>query len=191
MDSRDAKELIAGAVPAGGGTWADMGAGQGAFTRALAERLGPAGTVYAVERDATAISVLRARAKAEKLRVVAVQADFTTADLELPGLGDTRLDGMLFANSLHYVRDTSAMLVRAAAMLQPRGRVVIVEYDQWEATRWVPYPLPPQRFHELAIGAGFSPPTVVATRPSVFGGRLYVAWTEPSKVDATRRSKNG
>ena len=53
MNVRDAVQLIAPAVPAGG-RWADLGAGRGTFTAALARLLGPGGTVYAIERDATA-----------------------------------------------------------------------------------------------------------------------------------------
>ena len=35
-----------------GGTWADIGAGEGAFTLALADLLGPGGRIVAVDRDA-------------------------------------------------------------------------------------------------------------------------------------------
>jgi len=53
--------------------------------------------------------------------------------------------------------------------------VVIVEYDRRRANRWVPYPIPAMRVAPLAIAAGLTAPTVVATRPSAFGGTLYVA----------------
>ena len=51
MDHRDHVRLLSAAVEAGG-TWADIGAGSGAFTLALAELLGPRGRIFAVDRDA-------------------------------------------------------------------------------------------------------------------------------------------
>src|SRR5262249_1447870 len=60
----------------------------------------------------------------------------------------------------------------------PGGRVVIVEYDQREATRWVPYPIPRRRLAELAAAAGLAAPSFTASRASAFGGELYVARLE-------------
>lgn len=53
--------LIRGGVPEPGGVWADLGAGTGNFTWALAELLGPAGAIYALDRDARAIAAQQAR----------------------------------------------------------------------------------------------------------------------------------
>jgi hypothetical protein len=53
-------------------------------------------------------------------------------------------DGMLLANSLHFVRDAAAVLARLAARVRPGGRVVLVEYDKRRASPWIPYPIPPR-----------------------------------------------
>jgi len=164
-------------VPAPGGTWADLGAGEGLFTRALAARLGPSGVVYAIDRDARALAVLRRHAEREALVVTTVAGDFT-ADVALPDVRAGELDGLLFANALHYVQDPAAVLARWMRWLTPGGRVVVVEYERRRANPWVPYPLPPERLHEAARAAGLSPPVVTATRPSAFGGDLYVAATD-------------
>jgi len=58
MDTRDAVALLAGAVPREAGTWADLGAGTGTFTRALVELLGATARIYAVDRDASAVATL-------------------------------------------------------------------------------------------------------------------------------------
>ena len=59
MDTRDAIALIAGAVPTHeSAVWADFGAGDGTFTRALLELLGSGARVYAVDRDATALAAI-------------------------------------------------------------------------------------------------------------------------------------
>ena len=62
MDRTEMLGLIRGGVDAPGGTWADLGAGTGNFTRVLGELLGPRGTIYAVDRDRKAIERQRAAA---------------------------------------------------------------------------------------------------------------------------------
>jgi ubiquinone/menaquinone biosynthesis C-methylase UbiE len=181
VNLRDAVSLIRDAVPrlGGGATWADLGAGDGTFTRALAELLGSTATIYAVDRDTRALAALKRFATKANARVVPVEADFAVLP-DLPGLGGQRLDGMLLANALHFVRDAEAVLERLVRLVRPRGRVVIVEYDRRAASRWVPYPIPAQRLPSLAAAAGLSTPVVVATRPSAFGGVLYAAAADRS-----------
>ena len=173
MNRSEAVELIAGAIPGPGGTWADLGAGDGTFTRALAELLGPEGRVYAVDHDVAAVAAVERWAAKTPAHVIAVTADFTRP-FDLPGLVEP-LDGMLLANVLHFVHEADIVLARLAERLRPGGRVVIIEYDRRATSRWVPYPIPSARLPELAVSAGLSPPILVATRPSAYGGDLYVA----------------
>ena len=104
-------------------------------------------------------------------------ADFTRP-LELPGLDGGELDGLLLANALHFMPDAGAVLGRLVTRLRPGGRVVLIEYDGRSANPWVPYPLPVAELPALAAAAGLSPPVVTQTRPSAFGGTLYVAVME-------------
>jgi ubiquinone/menaquinone biosynthesis C-methylase UbiE len=175
VNARDAVELLGSAIHTRGGTWADLGAGSGVFTRALVELLGPDSRVYAVDREA--------RVGASR-NVVPVNADFTRS-LELPSLGEAQLDGVLFANSLHFVRDAEAVLARLVAFVKRGGAVVLVEYDRRAASQWVPYPISPARLPALAEATGLSPFKVTGTRRSAFGGELYVAIAQRS--DATSR----
>jgi ubiquinone/menaquinone biosynthesis C-methylase UbiE len=173
MDTREATDLIRDAIPTRGGTWADLGAGDGTFTRALVNLVGPR-RIYAVDSDARAMAELMRWGTSEPTEVIPVVADFTRLS-DLPALNGGKLDGMLLANSLHYVSEPAKVLSRLIAWLRPRGRVVLIEYDRREADRWVPYPIPVNRWKELSRVAGLSAPIVTATRPSVFGGDLYVA----------------
>jgi SAM-dependent methyltransferase len=173
LNPSEAVDLIRGAVAQHAGTWADLGAGDGTFTRALAEVLERGSRVYAVDRDARALATLKRWASENEANVISVVADFTTP-FELPGL-EGALDGMLIANALHYVRDGGAVLARLAARLRVGGRLVLIEYDRRDANRWVPYPIPLARLPELTADAGFSAPEITATIPSAFGGDLYVA----------------
>jgi ubiquinone/menaquinone biosynthesis C-methylase UbiE len=174
MKTDDATALIAGAVPAQRGVWADVGAGDGTFTRALAARLGPAGRIYAIDRDASAVAALERWAATAPAQVIPVHADFTHP-LELPEHTAPGLDGMLLANVIHYVPEPGLVLSRLVRLVRPGGRVVIVEYDGRAANRWVPYPIPSTRLPALAGAAGLSTPVVTGTRRSAFGGMLYVA----------------
>src|SRR5262245_47738306 len=84
----EACALIERGVPTPGGTWADLGAGTGTFTLALAALIGPLGKVYAVERDRSALQTLQRVASSNEPRgasVEVVDADFT-GHLDLPPL---------------------------------------------------------------------------------------------------------
>lgn len=176
MDVNDAVALISDAVGVGSmGVWADLGAGTGTFTRALARILDAGSAIYAVDLDARSVAALQSLAASTPVRVVPVRADFTL-DLELPGLGAGPLDGVLLANSLHYVRDAVHVLTQVAHRVRVGGRVVVVEYDRRDPSRWVPYPIDAARWPRLAESAGLSGSTVTATLPSVFAGVLYAGF---------------
>lgn len=174
MKTSDATDLIRSAIPQTGGTWADLGAGGGTFTRALVELLGEQGRVYAVDNSAQAIAALTEWSAASASNVTVVHGDFTDELPALPG----NLDGILLANSLHFVRDGGAVLARLARLLRPGGRVVIVEYDRRAASRWVPYPVSIASLASLADAAGLTRPRVVESRPSNYEGIIYVAYAE-------------
>jgi SAM-dependent methyltransferase len=178
MNHREAVALIRDVIPSGGGTWADLGAGSGTFTRALAELVGAEGRVYAVERDPRAVDALtRLAGRGAGASVIPVRADFT-APFDLPGLGGASLDGILMANALHFVPEPAPVLEALARRLRPGGRLVVVEYDGRKPNRWVPYPIPAAEWERLSSAAGLTSPILAATRPSAFGGTLYVATAE-------------
>jgi ubiquinone/menaquinone biosynthesis C-methylase UbiE len=173
VDQREAIALIRAGVTDKGGSWADLGAGSGVFTRALAALLGPDGTVYAVDRDAAALRELArtARNTASGATIRTVVGDFA-APLELPPL-----DGVLVANALHYVpyAEQPVVLRRVASLLTDGAPLVVVEYDRQHANRWVPYPITPAALAAAARDAGLGVPTALATRPSRFSGTIYSA----------------
>ena len=175
MNTRDAIALIASAIPEeSGGVWADFGAGDGTFTRALVELLGSESRIYAVDHDATALAAIDAWPMAVRAHVIPVIADLSRP-FELPALGQTLLDGALFANTLHFMRHADEVLARLVSFVKPGGRVVFVEYDRRGPTRWVPYPISSTRLPALAASAGLSSPIITTRRQSAFGGELYVA----------------
>jgi trans-aconitate methyltransferase len=129
-------------------TWADLGCGDGTFTLALAEKLATGSTIHAIDRNAHAVGKLPATAG--DVRIAAYVADFTQ---QWPFT--SVLDGILMANSLHFVESPRELLRRCSAALAPSGRLLIVEYDTDTANRWVPHPLSLGSLSRLAAEAGF------------------------------------
>lgn len=169
MQIEDAAALIHSSVEGREGTWADLGAGRGTFTRALASILGSDSRVFAVDQDERAVAELVAWAKAEAPNVTAMRGDFTQR-LELPAL-----NGILLANALHFSKDAGAVLAKLTGLLVPGGRVVLVEYDRRAPSRWVPHPIAIASLKPLAEAAGLSRFTVAESRPSNYEGIIYTA----------------
>jgi SAM-dependent methyltransferase len=178
MDVREATALIRDAVPSGAATWADLGAGAGTFTMALASLLGLNAMIIAVDRDQSALVELRRAVKDAALgaTVVPLHADFQKP-MPLPPL-----DGALLANALHFVstREQADVLARIAAHVRPHGRLVIVDYDGRAANPWVPFPVSSRRLGDLLQAIGAAAPAVVGRQPSRYGGTIYAAWSAVS-----------
>lgn len=94
-------------------------------------------------------------------------ADFTRP-LEVPPL-----DGILAANSLHYVRDQVALLRRWRSYLAPSGRLIVVEYDTDRGNHWVPHALSFETFSRIAQDAGFTAPERIGAQSSRFLGGFF------------------
>ena len=171
MNHADHVALLRDGVPRAGGVWADLGSGGGAFTLALAELLGSGGRIHSVDRDRGALSRQTAELAARFPGVVVepIVGDFTRP-LDVP-----RLDGVVMANSLHYVRDKLPVLELVHGYLREGAGLIVVEYDADRGNQWVPYPLAFPQFEALARQAGFDDVRLLATRPSSFLGRFYSA----------------
>jgi len=174
MDHHDHVDLLRPAGLSPGTSFADLGAGSGAFTLALRELLGPDAPIYAVDRDRSRLKSLeqayRSRfGSAENLHII--PADFSR-QLDLPPL-----DGILMANSLHFFRNKEKILRHVAAYLKPGGMLLLVEYNVDRGNPWVPFPLSHESFCALAPKTGFSEPRLLAKKPSSFLREFYSALT--------------
>jgi ubiquinone/menaquinone biosynthesis C-methylase UbiE len=142
--------------------WADLGAGEGNFTRALASLLGPEAHIIAVDKDGRA------------LRAIGAGIDTLVADFTRP-LGLRDLDGVVMANSLHFVRDKRPVLGAVRSMLKPGGRLIVVEYATDRGNPWVPHPFSFETWTRLAADAGFSGTELIGSIPSRYFGSMYAA----------------
>jgi ubiquinone/menaquinone biosynthesis C-methylase UbiE len=171
MDHRDHVALIRAGVAGAGAHWLELGAGDGAFTLALADVIGEGASIVALDRDRRALERLADR----------MARRFADTRLE-PLDGDMRrdipagpFDGILAANSLHFVDDLAPVLAASHRAIRPGGRLVVVEYDADAGNTWVPHPFSFARWRSIAVEAGFDEPTLIHRVPSRFLGAIYGA----------------
>jgi ubiquinone/menaquinone biosynthesis C-methylase UbiE len=171
VDHADHVRLIRDGIEGGGTAWADFGSGEGAFTLALADVLGPGGTICTVDRDRGALDVQleRLAARFPDMAVTPIVADFTMP-IDLPPL-----DGIVMANSLHFVRDKAPVLELVRGYLRQGGRLILVEYAADRGNQWVPWPLTYNTWASVAAEAGFRDTRRLGTVPSRFLGSIYSA----------------
>lgn len=147
--------------------WADLGSGAGLFAQALSTLLAPSSKVYAIDRSKQTIKEVR-----DDVTIEFLQADFTKTDFQLP-----TLDGIIMANSFHYVRDKTALIQHLKQYLQPHAAFIIVEYDLKKANRWVPYPVDPGELQQLFFNEGYDKFEMTGTRKSAYNeGMIYACY---------------
>jgi ubiquinone/menaquinone biosynthesis C-methylase UbiE len=171
MTHEEHVNLIKKAITQKGGNWADFGSGDGAFTLALRDLAGPEVSIYSVDKDK---SRLKTQDEAfEKMfpqsHIRFIEADFTV-HVELPPL-----DGIVMANSLHYVQEQVPFLTKIRDFLKPNGKLVLVEYNTETGNQWVPYPVSFTKFQEIAEDAGYIDIELLEKIPSTYWNEMYSA----------------
>jgi ubiquinone/menaquinone biosynthesis C-methylase UbiE len=145
--------------------WCDLGCGGGTFTMALADLLSDGSTIHAVDLDPKALQEIPE--KHDGVEILKIVADIGSPSLRLPSV-----DGILMANSLHYIREQEMLLRR---LLSLTDRFLVVEYERSHPNRWGPYPVGFNRLRELFSQVGVERVEKLGTRPSRFGGTIYSA----------------
>ncbi|GHN01289.1 hypothetical protein WSM22_27780 [Cytophagales bacterium WSM2-2] len=163
MELSVAIDLLQGCIPSSERPqhWTDLGAGEGLFTRALGSLVRPGSHVVAVDQSTSALKSI-----AWDLRNVTLDrlaGNFSSLDF------GKDFDGILMANSLHYVPNQLEFIRELASRLTPVGRIVIVEYERREPNTWVPYPIDFKKLKDIGAKTGFSIGRFGET-PSVYGG---------------------
>ena len=163
-----ARILLRPAVSGVGGVWADLGCGDGIFTIALYTLAEPR-ALYAVDKSRRALKALQQECARHfpKAAIHTLKADFAVP-LSLPPL-----DGVVMANSLHFLRDKASVVNLVKAYLKPAGCLIVVEYNTDWGNQWVPFPLDENAFLKLAQEAGLREAQVMAKIPSTFLGEMY------------------
>ena len=149
-------------------SWCDLGCGSGTFTIALAQLLGPGSTIHAVDLDVRALARIPGQYGGVEIRKIV--GDMQSSSLRLP-----LVDGILLANSLHFIREQQVFVRR---LLSLADRFVIVEYERTRPNLWGPYPVGFETLRQLFTAEGVERVEKLATRPSLFGGTMYSAFIE-------------
>ncbi len=113
-----------------GQTICDFGCGNGYYTIRLAKRLGPQGTVYAVDIQPEMLDLLARAVKPRGLKnvkpVLATEKD--------PGLPPGAFDMVLMVDVYHELSDPAGALATVRKSLKPEGRLVLVEFREEDPT---------------------------------------------------------
>ena len=159
----DAVDMLAdsGIEALGPAIWADLGCGDGTFTLALAERLSPGSRIHAIDRDVSAMR--RIPSTHNDVTIITHRGDFLKQPWPFADL-----DGVLMANSLHYVEHQAAFIRDCESRMRPQRRFLIIEYDTSTPSRWVPYPVSKSAVTDLFRQAGYASVRVLRSRPSLY-----------------------
>ena len=106
---------------------ADFGAGTGAYSLILAQRVGDTGRVYAIEVQKDLLSRIQDEAKSAELENVEV----LWGDIERLGatkLSDNSIDVVVLANVFFQVEDKHGTLAEIKRVLVPEGRVLFIDW---------------------------------------------------------------
>jgi SAM-dependent methyltransferase len=104
-----------------GSVAADLGAGPGFFTLPLAQRVGPRGTVYAVDISPEMVRLLRDQDLPGQVKVL------LSGETRLP-LPDAAVDLALLAFVLHELEKPTGFLGEVQRILKPSARLVVLEW---------------------------------------------------------------
>lgn len=170
MTQSEAIGLIEKGIPKiGSARWVDLGAGTGVFTKALAALIGKEGTVYAVDKEG--VSLEKINSPINHATIKRLQLDFVNENIPVK-----EADGILLANSFHYVRDKELLIAKLKKILAPDGRLVFIEYDTLTSNPWIPHPIDFRSLHALMLKNGFSSIIKLKDRASIFNrASMYAA----------------
>lgn len=133
----------------------DVGAGPGYVSLVLAERVGAAGVVYALDRSPDALAHLERlqeeRGLAQIRRLVADAASLEPSGLEA--------GSALIAMVLHHANNPAGILMSVARLLPPGALALVAEFDPEGPCEIGPpraHRIRPEQIQAWAEGAGFS-----------------------------------
>ncbi|HEY1054531.1 MAG TPA: class I SAM-dependent methyltransferase [Emticicia sp.] len=153
--------------------WVDFGCGTGTFTLALASILETQSMIYAIDSNSSALNKIPDNYN--QVTIKKITADFVDTDLPV-----YQIDGVLMANSLHYVKEKEIFLSKLKSHLKKGSCFLIIEYDSNTSNIWVPYPIDFNALKTLFLKLGYKNISKLNTRASIYGNRqMYAALIQP------------
>ncbi len=145
--------------------WYDLGAGTGIFTMALAHMLSPGSSIISIDHNGTFLKNIPDTVNSVAIKTVKMDFEST----ELP---ENDFDGILMANSIHYVDEKEKFIERMRRHLKPSHDFLIVEYDTERQNAWVPYPLSFIALRFLFEACGYQSIIKLNERPSRYNSNM-------------------
>jgi ubiquinone/menaquinone biosynthesis C-methylase UbiE len=175
MELSVAKTLIQGGIenlPARQ-FWADLGAGEGLFTKALADCLPADSKIIAIDRDAGSLKTISVNRTDVELQTV--EADLNKLPENLPPF-----DGIVIGNALHYIKDQLSFLRNLkTGCLKKSGVLILIEYDLEKSNPWVPYPINKTKLGSLCKESGFELRFSNSVKSKLNSSEIYSAFLKP------------
>ncbi|HWB28686.1 MAG TPA: class I SAM-dependent methyltransferase [Chitinophagaceae bacterium] len=148
--------------------WADLGCGAGFFTNVLSSLLVKGSTIYAMDSDAPGLKKVKV---AEGIQLKTFAIDFVKEEWPF-----NKVNGIIMANALHYVKDKGPFIKRLRQHILADGLLLVVEYDMDAPNPWVPYPISFEALKKLCTEYELFSPKKTNEMPSAFGrANLYGA----------------
>jgi len=149
--------------------WADLGCGDGLFTMALASLLGENSLIHAV--DTSQKSLAKIPDSENQVLIKKYKLDFVQKELPFKDL-----DGVLMANSFHFVKDKPAFISQLQYHLTHSHKFIFVEYDMDTPNTWVPYPISYAKLHGFFKELNYRSIDKLNVTPSIYNkANIYSA----------------
>jgi ubiquinone/menaquinone biosynthesis C-methylase UbiE len=148
LESIQVERVVQALVLAPGSMVADIGAGSGLFTRAMAKEVAP-GVVYAVDINPNLLAHIEK--SAQEAGVANIETILASEDD--PHLPEA-LDVVFICDTLHYIHEPEQYLSELHAHVRPGGRVAIIDFFR----NWPPMSnqFSPEQLESWMESAGFA-----------------------------------
>jgi SAM-dependent methyltransferase len=137
VDSNELSRLVEVLDVDPGERFADVGAGDGRYSVALARTVGESGRIYATEVDSEDLKNIQGRAGREKLGNVEV----VRGTQEATGLPESCCDGILLRRVYHHFQNPAAMQASMRRALKDEGLLLVIDFGtrrSWSRPEGVP-----------------------------------------------------
>ena len=149
-------------------SWCDLGCGTGTFTKALAQSLDSGSTILAVDMDSTALKAIPGRGSWSR-NPKGVRRS------EEPWSAPWTVDGILMANSLHFIQDQHLLIKKLLPLTNCFFNCGV------RALKTKPlgtYPVGFEKLRQLFNESGVQRVEKLLTQGSRLGGTIYSAFAQ-------------